>query len=47
MLENGIVKNPGDDPSQVVARVPDFPAVSPSSGGAPLGNLSSLLDVTQ
>ena len=50
MLENGILRNPGDDaastPSSVVARLPDFPAVSPSSGGAPLGNLSSLLDVT-
>ena len=46
MLENGILRNPGDDPSQVEARVPDFPAVGPSSGGAPLGNLSSLLDVT-
>ena len=50
MLENGILKNPGDDVAsagpQVVARVPDFPVVGSSPGGAPLGNLSSLLDVT-
>jgi flagellar motor switch protein FliN/FliY len=50
MLENGILKNPGEDVSggapSVVARVPDFPAVGPSANGAPLGNMSSLLDVT-
>ena len=50
MLENGILKNAGDDAAsaspQVVARVPEFPAVGPSQGGAPLGNMSSLLDVT-
>jgi flagellar motor switch protein FliN len=52
MLENGILRNSGDDasaataPPQVVARLPDFPAVGPSTNGAPLGNLSSLMDVT-
>src|ERR1700709_585348 len=50
MLENGILRNPDEAAGgapPVVARVPEFPDVGPSASGAPpLGNMSSLLDVT-